>query len=69
MPTATEPEVMEVLSEAPRAEVLKALSEPGSRARNERGALSITKFKTIGKLRWAVNGAAGSKMGRDHSEL
>jgi hypothetical protein len=39
--------------EAPRAEVLKALDEPGSRARNERGALAVSKFKTISKLRWA----------------
>ena len=38
--------------EAPRARVLKALSKPGSRARNERGALSVSKFKMIGKLRW-----------------
>ena len=40
--------------EALRANVLKALSEPGSRARNERGALTISKFKAIGKLRWPV---------------
>ena len=38
--------------EAPRAEVLEALAEPGSRARNERGALAVSKFKAIGKLRW-----------------
>ena len=40
--------------EAPRAEVLKALDEPGSRARNERGALAVSKFKAIGKLRWPL---------------
>jgi hypothetical protein len=40
--------------EAPRAEVLKALTEPGSLARNERGALSVSKFEAIGKLRWPV---------------
>lgn len=38
--------------EAQREEVLKALREPGSIARNERGALAISKFKVIGKLRW-----------------
>jgi hypothetical protein len=40
--------------EARRAEVLKAFAEPGSRARNERGALAVSKFKVIGKLRWLV---------------
>jgi hypothetical protein len=40
--------------EAPRALVLAALSAPGSLARNERGALSVSKFKAIGKLRWPV---------------
>jgi hypothetical protein len=38
--------------EAERAEVLAALSAPGSKARNERGALGVAKFKSIGKLRW-----------------
>ncbi|MGA2458847.1 MAG: hypothetical protein ABSF85_14860 [Terriglobales bacterium] len=38
--------------EAPRAKVLTALRKPGSRARNERGAQSVSKFKAIGKLRW-----------------
>jgi hypothetical protein len=38
--------------EAQRAAVLAALSAPGSKARNERGALSLSKFKAIGKLRW-----------------
>jgi hypothetical protein len=38
--------------EAPRAAILKALSEPGSKARNERGALAVSKFKSIAKLRW-----------------
>ena len=36
--------------EAQRAKVLEALSESGSRARNERGALAVTKFKAMGKL-------------------
>jgi hypothetical protein len=38
--------------EAPRAAVVSALTEPGSKARNERGALSVSKFRAIGKLRW-----------------
>lgn len=38
--------------EAPRAAVLSALTEPGSRSRNERGALGIAKFKSISVLRW-----------------
>lgn len=38
--------------EADRAAVAKALKAPGSKARNERGALSVSKFKQIGKLRW-----------------
>jgi hypothetical protein len=38
--------------EAARAPVLRALSTPGSIARNERGALAVSKFKAIGKLRW-----------------
>jgi len=38
--------------EASRAAVIQALTAPGSKARNERGALSVGKFKSIGKLRW-----------------
>jgi|ERR1019366_151222 hypothetical protein len=40
--------------EAPRAKVLRALRKPGSRARNERGALAVSKFKAIAELRWPV---------------
>jgi hypothetical protein len=40
------------IHEAKRAAVVAALAEPGSKARNERGALSVNKFKAIGKLRW-----------------
>jgi hypothetical protein len=39
--------------EADRAAVLAALAIPGSKVRNERGALGVTKFKTIGRLRWS----------------
>ncbi len=38
--------------EARRDEIFEALTKPGSKARNERGALSITKFKSIGSLVW-----------------
>lgn len=40
--------------EAERLAIVEALTAPGSRARNERGALSVSKFKSIGKLRWAA---------------
>jgi hypothetical protein len=40
--------------EADRAAVLAALAVPGSKARNERGALGVAKFKTIGQLRWSL---------------
>ena len=39
---------------ADRATVLAALAVPGSKARNERGALGVTKFKSIGQLRWSL---------------
>jgi hypothetical protein len=38
--------------EAERKAVEVALAAPGSKARNERGALAVSKFKSIGKLRW-----------------
>jgi hypothetical protein len=38
--------------EADRAAVVDALSEPGSIARNVRGALAVSTFKAIGRLRW-----------------
>lgn len=38
--------------EARRADVEHALLAPGSKARNERGALSVTKFKSIGSKLW-----------------
>jgi len=38
--------------EAERADVLRELDIEGSKARNERGALGVSKFKAIGKLRW-----------------
>ncbi|MHB9003916.1 MAG: DUF6998 domain-containing protein [Coriobacteriia bacterium] len=38
--------------EADRAAVVAALSAPGSKARNDRHSLGISKFKTIGRLVW-----------------
>lgn len=38
--------------EAPREEVIAALTKPGSKSRNERGALGVSKFKSIGRVRW-----------------
>jgi hypothetical protein len=47
-------EDLEVLSmyEAARPEIKRALLAPGSKARNERGALSVSKFKAIGHEVW-----------------
>ncbi|MBI3553008.1 MAG: hypothetical protein HY077_10880 [Elusimicrobia bacterium] len=45
--------------EAERHEVKQALEKPGSRSRNERGALGVGKFKSIGRRVWtAVTGKA-----------
>lgn len=38
--------------EAPRRTVAAALKMPGSKARNERGALSVSQFKAIAKQVW-----------------
>lgn len=38
--------------EAKRADIKRELIKPGSKARNERGALSISKFKSIASLVW-----------------
>jgi hypothetical protein len=47
-------EDLEVLSmyEAERSEIERALLAPGSKARNERGALAVSKFKAIGHEIW-----------------
>lgn len=42
-----------VIYEAERKAVVKALTMPGSKARNERGALSVSKFRSIGRVRWS----------------
>lgn len=41
-----------VMYEAQRRDVVAALQAPGSRARNERGQLSISKFKSISQETW-----------------
>jgi len=41
--------------EANFADVKAALEQPGSKSRNVRGSLSISKFKTIGKKVWPLN--------------
>jgi hypothetical protein len=41
--------------EAERSEIENALRAPGSKARNERGALSISKFKSISRKIWSRN--------------
>lgn len=40
------------IHEADREAVLRVLAVPGSRARNERGAIGVGKFKSISRLRW-----------------
>lgn len=44
--------------EASRENVEAALILLGLKARNERGALAIMKFMSIGTLRWARHGSA-----------
>jgi len=38
--------------EADRNAVLATLTAPGSKSRNERGAMGVSKFKAIGRPRW-----------------
>lgn len=38
--------------EAERRAVVATLKAPGSKARNERHAMAVSKFKSIGRLRW-----------------
>jgi hypothetical protein len=39
--------------EANRSDIEQALNKPGSKARNERGALAVSKFKSISRLVWS----------------
>ncbi len=48
--------------QAERAAVETALGAPGSKARNERGAMAVSKFKSIGKLRWSSTHQGGLAM-------
>ena len=41
-----------IIYEAPRAIILEALQKPGSKARNERGQLAVSTFKSIATIRW-----------------
>ena len=43
------------LYEAERDDVIAALTKPGSRARNERGQLGISQFKSISSRKWRVD--------------
>jgi hypothetical protein len=38
--------------EAERSAVVDTLNAPGSKARNKRHAMAVSKFKSIGRLRW-----------------
>jgi hypothetical protein len=48
--------------EANRTPLEEALMKPGSKARNERGALSVSKFKSIGTLVWEAKEASPRQM-------
>ncbi len=41
-----------VIYEADREAIIAALTAPGSKARNDRWALAVTKFRSIGRRRW-----------------
>lgn len=47
--------------EAPREDIERELKKPGSKSRNERGALSINKFKAIASLVWDSDYRATSR--------
>jgi hypothetical protein len=46
--------------EAERTRVVAVLTAPGSKARTERGAMAVSKFKSIGRLRWRRSAAESS---------
>ncbi len=39
--------------EAPRADIERELAKPGSKSRNDKGALSISKFRAIASVVWS----------------
>jgi hypothetical protein len=47
--------------EAPRAQLEAALTAPGSKARNERGALAVSKFKSLAELVWSREGKSNPR--------
>ena len=47
--------------EAPRTAIERELTKPGSKARNERGALSIGKFKAISSVVWSKEAAIDTR--------
>jgi hypothetical protein len=53
------------MHEAERADVLDALAAPGSKSRIERGALSVGRFKAIGRTVWdrATDPSEGAELG------
>jgi hypothetical protein len=48
--------------EAGRQPLESALTKPGSKARNERGALTVSKFKSIGRQIWRADSASAQPM-------
>lgn len=44
-----------IIHEASRQAVEQAILAPGSRSRNERGALSVSKFKSLGHVVWRIS--------------
>ena len=44
-----------VIYEADRKAIKRELLRPGSKARNERGSLGVSKFKAIGEVRWSCD--------------
>lgn len=45
----------QIIYEANRKKIEQALSAPGSKARNDRGQLSVSKFKSISKVIWSFD--------------
>jgi hypothetical protein len=52
--------------EAERTRVEAVLTAPGSKARTERGAMAVSKFKSIGRLRWRRSAAEPSQNHKRH---
>ncbi len=51
--------------EADRPQITAALEQPGSKGRNERGALTVSKFKSIGRRIWSRDLGAIELRGSD----